>query len=215
MDDGRDELGLPTRVPLRPTAVGRGLPLPPLIPLVGVVCLLVGLALGYRIAPDHEASAPSPTRSAPEISVPPGQPYVMWPADGAITMPQTMPTDTPPATGMSMKEALSALESLGWGSPPAIIVSSSVDQYGDVGANPAYAQDDWVWVFRVRGDPRFVCTSIDVEDTATVSPSAPVSAVPSDDPVPTTCGYVQIEVVVVLDYQTGELIETDTLAVGY
>jgi hypothetical protein len=117
-----------------------------------------------------------------------------------------------------MKEALGALENLGWGSPPAIIVSSSVDQYGHVGANPAYAQDHWVWVFRVRGDSRFsrfVCTSIGVGDAATASPSAPGSAAPSDEPVPTTCRYVQIEVVVILDYQTGEQIEADALAVEY
>jgi hypothetical protein len=212
MDDGRDELGLPTLVPLRPSAVGRGLPVPPLIPLVGVVCLLVGLGLGYRIAPDHGASAPPPTPSTPEISGPPIQPYVMWPADGILAVPPTMPTASPPATGLSMKQALGALENLGLGSPPAIIVSSSVDQYRNVGVNPAYAQDDWVWVFRVRGDPRFsrmLCTSIDVENTATVSPYVSGSAVPSDDPVPVVCGTVQIEVVV------GELIETDALAVGY
>jgi hypothetical protein len=218
MNNRPDDPELPTRIPLRPTAVGRGLPVPPLIPLLAVVCLLVGLAAGYRIAPNHEASSPSPTTSEPEITVAPSDFYQVWPADGIVmTFPPTLPTEFPPATGLSMKQALGALEGLGWGLPPSTIVSARVDRFGNVGWDTSVPPDEWVWVFVVAGDNdgSIVCGPVTPEATAdpSASPSAPPIQIDSSPEV-FMCRATPMNATVVLDYTTGELIEAQSSPAG-
>ncbi len=209
MNDRQDDLDLPARTRLRPTAVGRGLPVPPLMPLLAIVCLLVGLAAGYRIAPNHEASSPSRTSSAPETAVAPRDFYQVWPGIGPMTFVPTLPTESPPATGLSMMEALGALEGLGWGMPPSTVVSARVDRFGNVGWDTSFTPDEWVWVFVVTGDndSSMVC-GVTPEATAdpSASPSVPPIQIDSSAQV-FICRVAPMDATVILDFRTGELIE--------
>jgi hypothetical protein len=218
VDDRRDDLGLPMRVRLRPTAVGRGLPVPPLIPLVAIACLLVGLAAGYGIAPNHAVSTPSPASPTPEVTVAPTDVYLFYPADGIMTFPAALPTESAPATGLSLKRALSALEGLGWGLPPSTVVSARVDRFGNVGWDSSYPPEQWVWVFVVTGgtDDTVVCTTVAAE--ASADPYAPPAAptIPaSSSPDVSLCRVVSTEATVILDYTTGDLIEAQSTTGGH
>ena len=211
MNDSRDYPEMPERTPLMPSAVGRGLPVPPLVPLVAVACLLAGLAIGYRIAPNYEASPQSPTPSAPEITVSPSEVYAIWPAIGPVTFPPTLPTASLPADGLSMKNALSALESLGWGLPPSTIVSLRVDLMGNVGLDTGLSPDEWVWVFVIGGDSNgsVMCGPVGPETTADPSASPSALVIQTDgQPEPVDCQPMAMEMTVILDYRTGDLIET-------
>ena len=65
MIDQRDALQRPEVVRVRPKPEGHGLPLPPLLPIVAMVFLFGGIAIGYRLGPTNPAPTPSRMASAP------------------------------------------------------------------------------------------------------------------------------------------------------
>jgi hypothetical protein len=196
------------------------------MPLLAVVCLLVGLAVGYRIAPRDGlpavSPAPFPTPSAPEVTPSPVDGVVIWPADGILTYPPTLPTESPPADGLSLQAAIKELQNQGWGLPPATIVSARLDRFGNVGLNIASPPDEWVWVFAIAGDNLGSIVCVPVVPEATADPSADPSASQSVPPIQvgtspetTICRAEPMGATVVLDYRTGEFIEAQSSSTHY
>jgi hypothetical protein len=110
-----------------------------------------------------------------------------------------------------MKNALSALESLGWGSSPSTIVSLRVDRIGNVGWDTSFSPDEWVWVFVISGynGGSIACGPVGPETTADPSASPSVSAIQTDSqPDSVDCRPMAMEMTVILDYRTGDLLES-------
>ena len=156
MGDPFEELRLPPTMPLTPRSRGRGLPVPPVLPLIAVLSILAGLAMGYGLAQKPGPSAPPihPPETSPiaDSSATPS-------ADSAI-VPTVRPAATPeipPPGGLSLAQALDALN-VSFGSPVAVI-SARVGHYPPVSAG-------WVWlivlpyssvVCLARADPPMFC----------------------------------------------------------
>ena len=211
MDERPDDDELPSVSALRPVQLGRSLPVPPVLPLVGLFCVLVGLGLGYGVAPKPgPAALPSPapatilaTASAavaaqdspvafevPSAPVDPPQPQPSRP------VPIATPPDLPPAGGLTAAQALEALTKSGLGVSPSAVISARVAHDRDVSGAYANRTDQWVWALEARGDF-----------------SGP-AACPSrfDDPAARApCGTVATALVIILDYRTGALVEAYAL----
>ncbi len=228
MNDLAADGELPPRVRLSPRPIGRGLPVPPLIPLVGLVCLLAGLAAGYGLAPEQGSSAAptatpavmSPILSEAPWTLPPWDlPQTLSPSELPMaTIPPTAPTETLPTGGLSMEQALAALADSGFGASSAVVLSARLVRYGDIQDTVVGSPDDWVWVFVVYGDfgiPMIgpICTVA----PATPTPAAATAAIPSatldssDEP----CTWPFSTAMVILDYHTGEMEEAEVPAPGY
>ena len=152
MDGRLGDQALPPTTRLRPKLLGRGLPLPPVVILVAAVGVLAGLALGYGLGSTPGRAPASPTWVAASTAASPS-PSVSAPQSAA---PAGAPTpssyELPPAGGLTLTEALAALNRLGWGISPAAIISARVEQYGD--ASPSLVDgrpDEWVLAIVVRG----------------------------------------------------------------
>jgi hypothetical protein len=200
---------------------------PPLIPLVAVVSLLVGLGIGFRLAPDRDSSA---TPSQTYVTAPPnGDGFQGWytapPGEVATIPPLVDDSGFPPNDGLSLEEALAALTDVGFSGPPALVISARVARYGEVGWDSSHPANDWVWVFVVRSDFTPVtdagCGTLAVSPTPSPSPSPSLSPSPSatDAPsAPTTDGaatdpcIVQGTATVILDYRSGQMIEAQITA---
>ena len=215
MDNGgdrRDEQVAVERVHLRPRQAGNGLALPPLVPMVAVVFAFAGLAVGFRLgatapvasstsspAAARTTAAAAQTTAAAELTaaaqaVEAGS-GVWYVYDPASSIPGL--AEIPPTGGLTLKQVLAILDSgkIPTTSPPAPSISSEViysrvvrlrqaDPFSDPGApNP------WVWAVAITG-PNL---AIGGPSDATVA--VETSAEPSSETI-------------VLDYRTGELIET-------
>lgn len=216
MDNGgdrRDEQVAVERVHLRPRQAGNGLALPPLVPMVAVVFAFAGLAVGFRLGATAPAASPTtsavaarptpaaerPTAAAAELTasaqVVEAGSGVWYVYDPASSIPGL--AEIPPTGGLTLKQVLAILDSgkIPTTSPPAPSISSEViysrvvrlrqaDPFSDPGApNP------WVWAVAITG-PNL---AIGGPSDATVA--VETSAEPSSETI-------------VLDYRTGELIET-------
>jgi hypothetical protein len=156
MDDPFDDMDLPPTAPLTPRSLGKGLPVPPVLPLIAVLSILAGLAIGYGLAPKPGPSEPPihPSETA-LIAFSSATPY----ADSAI-VPTARPAATPeipPPGGLSLAQALDALN-VSFGSP-ATVISARVGHYPPVSTG-------WVWLIVVpystvdcqaRADPPMFC----------------------------------------------------------
>ncbi len=183
--DDRDQT--PT-APLKPRPTGKGLPVPPILPLVAVVSIFAGLAMGYGLAPKPEASeapnAPSVVSEAPVVSAS----IPTLPDPGTTASEPAGSFELPPPGGLTLAEALHAL-SVSFG-PPANVISARVGRY------PAVTPG-WVWLIVVPYSD-FDCD---------YSRTARIAAVPLETASPAPCRAVKATEMVILDYLTGDFLE--------
>jgi len=139
---------LPPTNPVRPTQLGRGLPVPPVLPVVAVVGLFLGLALGYGIAPRPGQQPPSSPTVAGVSLVESASP------SASLATPEPAPSayELPPAGGLTLSEALAALDRNGMSVSESAVVYARVERYGEATSNPfAGSPDEWVWAIAIRG----------------------------------------------------------------
>lgn len=199
--DGRPrDLDLPPTTPLRPTQLGRGLPVPPVVAIVAVVGVFAGIAFGYGIAPKPgPLPSSSPTRAtvslveSPSPSVSPA-PYVAPTAE-----PTPSGYELPPAGGLTLSEALAAankylanfpesLSIIGQNIQESAVIYARVERYGDHGS-VADSPDEWLWVIAIRGSFQpAICRG--------------------PQPTPQPCPGPYTTAMIVLDYNTGAVLGT-------
>ena len=159
--DGRfGDLDLPPTTPLRPTQLGRGLPVPPVVTLAAVVCVFAGIALGYGIAPKP---GPLPSSSVAAVSL------VESPSPAGSTVPSVAPTaqpapiafELPPEGGLTLGEALAAFNKdlmtipgaalmIGPNIPETAVIYARVQRYGEL-PSLVTSPEQWVWAIDIRG----------------------------------------------------------------
>jgi hypothetical protein len=149
-DHYSDDVDEPLVRPVRLVMKGRGLPTPPLAPLVGAVGIILGLSLGFGLGP-HPAPAPTatPVETAAVFTsaVPdPTAPAIVRLPDRTIS-PQPEPTD-----GLTLSQALGAFTDAGLGIPLNDVISARVVRLADVSSSSwsAPAGTQWVWAVTVR-----------------------------------------------------------------
>jgi len=151
MIDQRDALQRPEVVRVRPKPEGHGLPLPPLLPIVAMVFLFGGIAIGYRLGPTNPAPTPSRMASAP--------------ADLSTLVAEASPTSTPsiyvgpgptsnelpPAGGIGLASAVDSIRQAGLGASPLQVISAHVARLGQIDpTNTHYPPQAWMWSIAVR-----------------------------------------------------------------
>ena len=205
---------LPQRTALEPQAAGRGLPLPPLLPLVAVAGILFGLALGYGSAQKPGPSAaysPALASSRLTSSPPPIEPDAS--SFPTLTSPTASPAEVPPAGGLSLAQALVALQNSGMTVSPSAIISARVTRLGQVEAY-ASVPVEWVWEFVVQGYFPSLGDGIRFCDASPIPRYVPAVSPelcpPSDVTVPAATTET-----IVLDYFTGAFVVGISPAPGY
>ena len=160
MDRRLGDQNLPPTTPLKPTLLGRGLPVPPVVVLVAAAGVLIGLALGYGIAPNPSpppASFPTTATASPVAS--PLQSVSPGPSVAPASAPTASAYELPPAGGLTLTEALAMLTKSGMGISPSAVISARVERYGEM-PHPSLgtstrlvggSADEWVWAIVVRG----------------------------------------------------------------
>jgi hypothetical protein len=189
----------PEFVRLKPAMAGRGLPVPPAILTVAMVCLLAGLAIGFGLP--HGPTPPVPT--SPPISPVPSRaatdsPTVIPSAPGPSIAPNTSPGDAPPPQGVPLTQVLDELErgSLG---PRTDIIAARVVRLSEIPIPVAIPPDRWVWALTVRGSYINACGG-----TRFQPPEDPTNL-----PGPTSRIYSPCQAtteLVVFDYQSGDFV---------
>lgn len=197
-EDQYEELELPTPSALKPVQLGRALPVPPVVPLIALFAILFGLALGYGLS-----SKPSPVPSQSPVSASLiALPLPFISADPSL-LPLIEPTasatsgDRAPSDGLTLGQALDALQKSGMGVSPSAILSARVARDREVSSSYANPTDQWVWAVVVQGDfsgPRACPSRFD--DPGTRAP----------------CGMVATTQMILLDYRTGSLVEAYAIA---
>jgi len=198
MDDRDDDWGPPDRAPIKPRSLGRGLPVPPVLPIVAAICVFLGLAMGYRIAP-----SPTPTEAPPSIvaeatETPAGSDNPTAPVQPLQTPRVGFVDASPPTGGMDMDKLLESLSGRTWGISTASVVSARVAHYNEVSTVHATSRQ-WVWVVNFRSHYSFML------------PGEGCPAAPSVAPDPSTaaCPSVEATWTVILDYLTGDFLEAE------
>jgi hypothetical protein len=182
-----------TRAERRRRSAGRW-PVRPMIPLVALVTISVGLAAGYGLgAKAVQAPTPPPQPSIVASRLPPATPTA-----SLAPIPTATPStaETPPSGGLSIIEAMTALDrELG----PSSVLSARLIRYPAVSA-------DWVWQLVVPysavdcgpgSELRAGLASGVSGSTASAAPSASTSP----------CRTISTTEMVLLDYRTGLLLE--------
>jgi hypothetical protein len=206
--DGLEDADLPSTAALTPVQRGRGLALPPVVPIVALLCLLAGLGFGLALArgpnPAHvpaaslapaspAATSPAPPSPAPAVGST-GQPVAFGstPSPSIPPGPAATSQDLPPSDGLTLQQALQALATSGLDVSPGVVVSARVARDRDVSSGYANPTDQWVWVLSAKGDfgGPTACPSR-FEDPAALA----------------RCGVVSSTEVIILDYRTGALVE--------
>jgi hypothetical protein len=217
VNDRDDDWDLPEIAPIKSRSQGRGLPVPPVIPIVAAVCLMFGLAMGYRMAP-----GPGPTPSPPpDVALATPAPtetlasYYQWTlnadaspaaapvaADVAVITRYFMEGSTPPPGGLSLGELLKNLAGRSWGIAPENVVSARVAPYRDVSVAGAKS-DLWVWVVNYR-----------IHRTHTFTTEA-CYVVPVDGATPAAqnCPDVETTQTLIFEYTTGEFLELQSWSI--
>jgi hypothetical protein len=199
MDVREEDVNLPETVRLKPRPGGRGLPVPPILPLVAVVSILLGLSLGYRISPGpaptsfatptfREIATAAATATAPAIATAPALVAVAEPT-GKLN---------PPTGGLTLQQLLQILAGPSMGIAAADVIAARVDRYDLVTATATRTQQ-WVWVVTMRDDVMsetngHECFTI-VGPVATLQPG---------------CVVVETTETLILDYRTGEFLEAQS-----
>lgn len=161
--DGRiGDLDLPPTTPLRPTQLGRGLPVPPVVAIAVVVCVFAGIAFGYGIAP-KPGPLPSSSPTVATVSL------VESPSPSVSPVPSVAPTaepapsayELPPAGGLTLGEALAAFNkdllnipdlalTIGPNIPESAVIYARVERYGEL-PSLVTSPEQWVWAIDIRG----------------------------------------------------------------
>jgi hypothetical protein len=217
MDDHPESQDGPSITRVKPVMGGHGLALPPLAPMVGVLCLVLGLAVGFGAAPK---TAPAATPASSQAGVPAATPAATPTAlteEPAATMAYLAPGNlvtigvpgTIPPDGLSLTEALAALQAAGMGDWDSV-VAARIARYWEVlpstEATTEETMDSWVWALTVRAQLIGPCAGV-----RQVPPSdAPSTSADPSMPTAiqwTACGFRVLQVVI-LDYQTGAFLGT-------
>ena len=199
--DGRfGDLDLPPTTPLRPTQLGRGLPVPPVVAIVAVIGVFAGIALGYGMAPKPgplPSSSPTvATVSLVESLSPSGAP---GPSVAPTSQPAPSADEVPPAGGLTLSEALAAFNKslvdipasvsmIGPSIPASAVIYARVERYGDL-PSLVESPEEWVWAIGIRGSFQ----------PATCSDS---QSTPQPCPGPFTTAMI------ILNYNTGAFLAT-------
>lgn len=176
-----------------PAMSGKSLALPPLAPIVGVLGLALGLLVGFGLAP---ASAPLPT---------PGSTAIVLPSPSSVPSPSPSHEiaidlstfEIPPAGGLSMAQALKALDAVRIAPVAPNAVSARAARWPDVWPTPAAPRDVWVWAITIRTESPFWCGRAPASESP--GPLARQSPIP-------VCSRQTTEMFV-LDYFTGDFLE--------
>ncbi|MGD0863236.1 MAG: hypothetical protein ABSA21_10825 [Candidatus Limnocylindrales bacterium] len=202
MDDRPADRGLPPTTPLRAAPVGRGLPVPPVIPLVAALGLLIGLALGAGLVPKPGPSVASvPTTAAASVvasPLPSSAPYSPVATAAGVA---TGVAELPPADGLSLAQALVALQGSGMDVSPSAVISARVARYGAVYAE-APDPDEWVWAFVIHGYFPPLGGGIRFCDQSPAATAMPTRSPELCPPAAPTAAAATTEMIV-LDYETG------------
>ena len=204
MDERAEDWRVPPTTRLRPTSTGRGLPIPPVIPLVATFGLLAGLAMGFWLAPKSDPSSIAAT--ATNSSVPSESPltFISDPGQTGTYDPAASPTGQSefPQGGLSLSQALVALQQTPMQVQSANVLSARVARYNQVSASPG-ANDEWVWVFVVQGYSLATGKTIPAcgSDALSLGSAAPICMSGTGPVVQTTTALI------VLYYQTGGFLE--------
>jgi hypothetical protein len=191
MDAREEEWGLPPTVPVRPRPVGRGLPAPPVLPLVAVICVFLGLGFGYRFAADP---TPSATPSSSTVTAAP-----KLPTPAPVEPEQTLvsiaePNTNPPADGLTISELLVLLNQPALWIPSSDVISASVARYNEVSATGS-GSDQWVWVVITRSP---VTSQVNGQECIERGNAATQIS---------DCVVIHITQIIIVDYRTGEFLE--------
>lgn len=211
MDERLDPRTPPELEHVRSKVEGGAFPHPPILPVVAVLALLLGLSLGFGLAPKQAAvssESPSPTPPLEWTTNPPTFPvdnptapdYFCWGAPPCASIPIVIyvtpePTVPPsaPTGGVTMAQAVAAAKKAFKVADKDILAVRLVDgtQYY---FGPS--TDGWFWEVVVRGPGAIPCGGI-----------LPASESPSVTPDPQASGEVycidEYDAVIV-DYRTGE-----------
>ncbi len=197
MDERPGVQDLPPATRVTPAMRGRALPLPPLVPLVGALGVLLGFVLGSGLAPKalpHPVPGPAAIAEASPSST--GVPSVVSEPTASLldeAAASGAPFAMPPADGLSLGQALKALEAIranGTGASPPAVVSARVLRSTEVAFLPSAASGDpWVWEIVIRGT--FLPISCGLQPLGT----------------PALCPWSATTQRIVLDYQTGAFLE--------
>jgi hypothetical protein len=210
MDDERFGIeDLPELGRVRPRLRGRGLALPPLTAIAGVVGVILGLVVGMGLGGAHPARPP-------EVSMAPSAPPTVEavptaPGDFAVIVdPWPSAVGTPPPGGLPLDQALALLYSYDPTIHPGGVVSASVEESDAMGTS---GEVRWRWVFTIRrADATRSCSDTETPESGRLSGSPTAS---NDTDVAYTydangvliCMPLQSEVVEI-DYLTGEYLGT-------
>ncbi|MGZ6265548.1 MAG: hypothetical protein ACXWN4_01395 [Candidatus Limnocylindrales bacterium] len=202
--DYSEDVDEPLVRPVKLVMKGRGLPTPPLAPLVGAVGIILGLSLGFGLAP-HPAPAPTalPTETAavfPSAVSAPTAPALVRIPERTIS-PQPVPTD-----GLSLSQALRAVTDAGLGIPIDDVISANLVRLADVSSSSwsAPAGTQWVWAVTVR----LGHCAVDAEGRST---ALRIPALATPDNAGGVCSGDTTKLVI-LDYHTGSrLLAFETL----
>ncbi len=136
--------------PVKLAMKGRGLPPPPVAPLVGVLGVMLGLSLGIALA-QHPAPAPSAAPVETVAVVPSAVPNPT--ATAIVRLPdRTVSPQPEPTDGLTLSQALGAFTDSGLGIPVEDVISAQVVRLADVSSSSwsAPAGTQWVWAVTVR-----------------------------------------------------------------
>jgi hypothetical protein len=178
---------------VKPVMSGRSIALPPIAPIVGALGLLLGLVVGFGLAP---AAAPAPTPGPTTIAVAsPSSPAAPSVDPGYVGAGSTF--ELPPADGLSLAQALEALDTVRIAPATPDVVSARVVRWTEVWSSPAAPPDWWVWAITVRGASPFWCGGESASESAIPVPE-------QSPPYPCSGGTTEM---FVFDYLTGDFLE--------
>lgn len=198
MDAREEDWDLPPTVPINPRSLGRGLPVPPVLPLVALLGIFLGLAMGYRIAANPEPSAaPTTTPAAAPTTLTPAPPSIA-PDQAYVPIVGPISVANPPADGLTMDELLGVLAGPWMRIPSSDVLSARVARYNQV-SNTRTQSTQWVWVIVIKDD---VAAAVNGHDCRPVAPS--------NATLPPDCVVVETTQIVILDYVTGDFLEAQS-----
>jgi hypothetical protein len=96
--------------------------------------------------------------------------------------------------GLTLAQALEALQKSGLGASASDVISARVARYSEVSSGNPSSPDRWVWLLVVRGNLQWIA-DCPGEPTITEASS------------PASCTWIPATESIVLDYRTGEFLE--------
>ncbi len=177
---------------LKPRSVSRGLPVPPVIPLVAILCIVFGLSVGYglpRPTPMPSITPPeTPVAATPSLTSAVTPALAAVPSEVAIGPEASGAAELPPSGGYTLAQALQALKATT--DFPTDVISARVGRFPPVSTG-------WVWLIVV---PYSV---VECGGTLLLGPSP----APTPEPTPAACRSIDTTEMIVMDYRTGAFLE--------